>query len=166
MTAWVCFLLAAGWLITAVRQLNLTRLRWLKRHDPFSLIPTWSFFTPYPGAFDCKLLYRDRYEDGGLSPWRDVGLGHAQTPWIALWNPQRRLRKAVRVTISDLILLAQAIGAQEIVSSAPYAAILSYIASMERPRAPRQTQFMVLLSYGFLSDREPKRLFVSRMHSL
>jgi hypothetical protein len=166
MTACVLILFVAGWLIAAVRQCNFNRFRGLKRHDPLSLVPTWSFFTPYPGSFDCKLLYRDRDENGERGPWREVELGHAQAPWIALWNPRKRVLKALRGALSTLISSAQATGPEAIVSAAPYRMILHYISSLEHPEASRQTQFMVLRSYGFVSDRDPKKLFVSRMHTL
>ena len=47
-----------------------------------------------------RLLWRQRYTDGRLSPWRET-TGPQVTPWKGLWNPTKRVRKGVTDATSE-----------------------------------------------------------------
>src|SRR5262249_47688071 len=60
------------------------------------LIPSWSFFAPNPANRDFALFYRERYQSGDLSPWREVGSSCSRkTLLVAVWNPGSRPKKAI-----------------------------------------------------------------------
>jgi hypothetical protein len=66
----------------------------VKAWDPFSYIPTWTFFAPDPGVTDARLLWREQLVDGTVGPWHEAEPppGGARR---AVWNPRKRARKAI-----------------------------------------------------------------------
>ena len=98
MSAWtVAAVLVFGAILVATVAVQPGRWRWrslVRARDPVGLIPWWTFFAPYPGTTDTRLLWRERLVDGAVGPWREAvppptGLRRA------VWNPTKRARKAV-----------------------------------------------------------------------
>lgn len=153
--------------LSALGQLKLTAFEPLRAHDVFSLIPNWSFFAPRPGTSDYHLLFRDRNSSGNFGKWQEVALADPRTLIGAIWNPQKRNKKALSDTVRAIsILLTKAGSLQGIHLSIPYIATLNYISSIPRSGPSTQTQFMILKSDGFLSSQDPELVFVSHVHLL
>jgi hypothetical protein len=162
-----CIVVLSGWfLISALAQLNVKGIAWLKLRDVFSLIPNWSFFAPRPGTSDYHLLFRDSDVSGEWGKWREIPLASRRTLWGALWNPEKRKTKVLSDVVRGLVRLAQNQGFKDFSLTLPYLAILNYVSSIHRSKACLQTQFMILQSEGFFADRDPQFLFMSGMHNL
>ena len=159
-------LLGAWGVASALAQLPVARIQRLRRWDLPGLLPQWSFFAPQPGMHDFHLLYRDRLDERTFTDWTELSLDRPRAWWCALWNPERRHRKAIYDLTSALVReVAQADGAGYQLS-VPYLAILHHISSLERPTAHVGTQFMIMMSDGGNSDRAPEPVFVSTIHGL
>jgi hypothetical protein len=151
----------------ALAQLKLTAFEPLRPHDIFSLIPNWSFFAPRPGTSDYHLLFRDCDSSGNFGKWQEVALSDPRTLIGAIWNPQKRNKKALSDTVRAIsILLTKTGSLKGIHFSIPYLATLNYISSIPRSGSATQTQFMILKSDGFLSSQDPELVFVSHVHLL
>ena len=89
------------WLGLAVgSQLSFATLTRLRRWDPFGFIPSWHFFAPNPARFDTVILVRDvagpvGETDDPQSPWSVATVVHREHWYQPIFNPQRRIQKAV-----------------------------------------------------------------------
>jgi hypothetical protein len=163
----LCLAVLAIWfLISALSQLNVPVVKALKNGDIFSLIPNWSFFAPRPGTSDYHLLFRDVDSCGGCSRWRELSLSDDRTLLGAIWNAQKRNRKVLSDVVRGLVRLAQDKTRKDFSLTLPYLAILNYVSSLPRAERSSNTQFMILMSHGFISDKEPQFVFVSNVHRL
>ncbi|MDW5610316.1 MULTISPECIES: hypothetical protein [Mycolicibacterium] len=127
------------------------------------LVPQWTFFAPVPGTQNLYLLYRDVYPDGQVSAWRVVDRMDAyRSPWTCLWNPSRRLRKALHDVVTRLPY-DQAEHTELFKLSTPYLLILNHIAGIPRLDGAVATGFMIMGS----CPNEPARMaFCSELHRL
>jgi hypothetical protein len=163
----ICILILAAWfLVSALAQLNVPRVAALKAYDFFSLIPNWSFFAPRPGTSDYHLLFRDLTSSGEPGKWKEIPLADERTLWGAIWNPTKRRTKTLSDVVRGLLRIAQDSSLKDYSLTLPYLAILNYISSIPRSDSPCQTQFMILKSDGFFSDKDPEFLFMSNIHRL
>ncbi len=163
----ICIVILAAWfLISALAQLKWAPTKWLKAHDHFSLIPNWSFFAPRPGTSDYHLVFRDTDSNGAAGQWREIPLADKRTLWGAVWNPQKRRTKTLSDVVRGLVILSQDRTLRDYSLTLPYLAILNYISSIPRSGPSVQTQFMILKSEGFYSERDPQFLFLSKEHRL
>ena len=158
--------LLAVWLVVSVlAQFDLSAARVLKGHDVFSLLPRWSFFAPRPGTFDYHLLYRDLLSDGTFAPWREIPLADERTIGGALWNPEKRCRKALSDTVRSLTQLLKSAGNKSSLAlSIPYLTTLNYVGSRDHDLQATATQFMILRTDGFLAAGDPRLVFQSDLH--
>ncbi len=142
-------------------------VRWLKARDPFALIPMWTFFAPNPGTTDTRLLWRERLFDGSISPWHEVDppIGGVLR---AVWNPRKRIRKAITDACSILARRAAAEPKNKLLLiSIPFLMILRYICSFPASRLAVARQFVLCQTSG--ADEEgtvPKLVLVSNWHVL
>src|SRR5215813_9138326 len=149
----------ANWLMNFVR--------WLKRKDYCSLIPSWWFFAPNTGWTDYHLLYRDKLCDSQYTPWKEIQFpSNRLFSWI--WNPDKRREKAI-VDMS-LNLLRMAIRnpgnpSKEVYISVPYISLLTYVSGQPRSLLSDYTQFMIVVTFGDCESR-PNILFISPLHRL
>jgi len=139
---------------------------WVVRNfDFFGLIPKWNFFAPTPGVHNLYLLYRLKYEDENLSHWKALfDLDKFRNLWTCLWNPSRRLKKALFDLIATLVLedASTEENRARIKLSIPYLLILHHLSSYEEEGATG-VQFLVMENY----DRDPaSAIFTSEMHAL
>jgi hypothetical protein len=162
---WLTLALLGTWGSASVlAQLPIERIQRLRRWDLPGLLPQWSFFAPRPGMHDYHLLYRDQLDERTFTDWTELSLDRPLAWWCALWNPERRQRKAIYDLVTSLVrdvAQAEGVGYQ---LSVPYLAILNHISSLERLSAHVGTQFMIMMSDGADSDQVPEPVFVSTVH--
>jgi hypothetical protein len=165
----VAVLFGGLWVVTLLSQWRRVRpISWLKRHDACAVIPVWTFFAPNPGTRDVRLLWRQRYADGTLSPWRETTAPRVG-PWKGIWNPAKRVRKAVTdVSPSVLRRAVTHPDSSLTVISVPYLMIVNHVSSLPGASLANARQFMIAYTDG--SDRsatpEPKIQLVSHWHLL
>src|SRR5262245_19080169 len=109
MTAFVYATLAVWFVLTLIKQLHACPWRPIRalanaihRHDALRLIPSYSYFAPRPPTLDFELLYRDRLDDGTVTPWRAMTLASSALR-RAVWNPEKRRYEVVFDLCSALI---------------------------------------------------------------
>lgn len=166
--AWVVAVFFATLLvITLLSQLRrVPPVIWLKRHDACALIPAWTFFAPNPGTRDVRVLWRQRYPDGLLSPWRET-TAPSVGPWRGLWNPSKRVRKAVTdVSPSVLRRALNFPDSQLTVISVPYLMIANHVSSLPGAEMAGARQFMIAYTDGAdgQDQGEPRIQFISHWH--
>jgi hypothetical protein len=91
-----CFLFAVlgTWLVlSALRQIQRVKPSWIRRLDPFRLVPNWRFFGPNPLTWDYRLYLRFVDASGAWSKWTDITPNKNRGKLAFIWNPQRRPRK-------------------------------------------------------------------------
>ncbi len=128
------------------------------------LVPQWTFFAPTPGTQNLYLLYRDVYPDGEVSTWRVVDeMDRYRSAWACIWNPSRRLRKALHDIITGLAYDQADKHAELFKLSTPYLLILNHIARIPRLEGAVATGFMIMMS----PPNQPARMaFCSELHRL
>jgi len=156
-----------GCWVAATVGLQLPGVRpWLRKRDVALLLPEYRFFAPRPAQGDFHLVFRDLYADGTSSQWTEVCSPVTRRLSQALWHPDKRDRKA----LFDLVVQLNRLHFQEQISvletTTPYLLILSYVAALRRTPQPNMTQFMIVASYGWWSNRPPEPVLVSRLHRL
>jgi len=136
------------------------------RVDRFALIPRWGFFAPTPGVHNFYLLYRIRFNDGTVGEWVSIfGLDKFRSQWTAIWNPDRRTKKAV-FDLAGILVRERADDEQAralIQLSIPYLLILNYISGLSSSSGVNAVQFLVMEN---LQDGSAYPVFVSALHSL
>jgi hypothetical protein len=157
----------AGWLVlSAVAQFDTKFVERLRAHDHFSLIPRWTFFAPRPGVTDYHLMYQLFHGDRGLG-WREEELADARTLWGAVWNPQKRNKKALTDSVRAFTRMSSSLDREtlwRLQYTIPYIAVLSYLTDITRSTDHTHIRFMILESDGFYSERKPRLLFLSARH--
>ena len=163
--------LAFWTLVTILNQSERTRplISRLIAYDICGLIPIWTFFAPNPGNTDVYLLYRDRDEDGGVSPWRDIQLERRKS-CLSFWNPRRRIGKGVVDLAPDLTSNTnyepQAPVSKKKVLEFPYLLLLNYACQQPADFRAEMRQFAVARTRGFGTESEPEVIFLSAFHRL
>ncbi len=137
----------------------------IRRRDHLMLIPTWKFFAPTPGERDMHVLYQDRYEDGTVTLWTEIGPAVRRPWWGFVWNPAKRTNKALFDVIQELGLHVTA-GDPVLELSMPYLSLLNHISSIPRSTSPAFTKFLLMCSRGNVRGDEPEVVYVSRFHQL
>ncbi|HEX3582819.1 MAG TPA: hypothetical protein VH087_13715 [Thermoanaerobaculia bacterium] len=138
----------------------------LRRRDPLSLLPRWTFFAPNPGTTDHHLLYRDRIDQDTFTHWREIPLAETRTLIGAFWNPGKRNKKALTDAANTLLRFARTMEPSGLKTTLPYIALINFISAIPRSHLSEATQFMVLDSYGYITDAEPKMVVRSEFHAL
>lgn len=165
----IAVILVSLFTISVVSQIRAGQyVHWLRRHDVFGLIPTWTFFAPTPGRSDYHVLFRDEMESGHLSLWREVPteLGSSVK---ALWNPGKRLRKGLCDHISCLLRSLPTFHGDPrgVVLHPSYLTLLSWVCALPRDPCAIRRQFVVVETTGFDDTRsDPVPLFLSYLHDL
>src|SRR3954451_23374556 len=160
LVSWFVIAVLAAWVgATAALQLPRSRV-WLRGQPICVLIPEYRFFAPKPVEGDYHLLYRDLYADGTTTAWTEACVLEPRTLLHALFNPAKRERKA----LFDAVVQLQDLHPKEpraIAMTVPYLAVLNYVSHLPRTQGPVYTQFSVMQSYGWLSDRPMATVIVS-----
>jgi hypothetical protein len=168
------------WLgLSVFRQLPGKHSHRIFRYDIFSLIPTWKLFVT-PIQNDFHLLYRDRIsglEQAPLTEWKLVSIDNNKNYnnnklVSAIWNPTKLFDKCKFDLITKLALsTANNIQDQsKLEQTMPYQTILNYIMHLPRNynnnnyNEEFDTQFMIMITSGVMSEEPPKPVFVSSFH--
>lgn len=138
----------------------------LRRWDVCSALPSWNFFAPRPNITDYHLLFRYQFTNSQMSGWTEIVLMQPRQLSDAVWNPLRREKKALFDIVSGIITLLGKPSATALPVSLPYLSLLDYGSSLPRPAAASGIQFMVMVSYGQSSDKEPEVIYSSEVHRL
>jgi hypothetical protein len=141
-------------------------------YDPLQLVPTWTFFAPLPVSVDYHVLYRDYRIEGQASEWKELNLLRGGTrAFIALWNPQRRIDKAI-IDLSQALLISSDLAKRknqplgQLALSIPYLAILNLVVQAPRELKSVSRQFMIVETYPSRPDSPIQVVFRSAVHSL
>lgn len=127
-------------------------------------VPQWSFFAPAPGIQNLYILYRDLDVNGDLTLWRVIHrMDENRRPWSFVWNPRRRLRKALLDLILALELGREEMRPDVLKLSTPYLLILNHLSHLPRPPGALATEFLVMVSNP---DQPPRVAFQSERHRL
>ena len=138
----------------------------IRRLDPLYLIPEYSFFAPTPATGDFSVLYRDRDGDGEMGDWHELPLGGTRSILNALWNPDRRTRKATFDVCTDLAKYILADAPLEVQVSVPYLVLLNHVSTLPRLEQGDATQFLIMMSHGVEAEEEPEVMYLSAIHGL
>jgi len=144
--------------------------RWkkrIRRLDPLALLPDWSFFAPTPAKGDFHVLYRDRLPRETLfTEWIELPDAGRRSLLNGVWNPDRRQRKALFDVCTELAKRIQDTEGLALQGTIPYLLLLNRVSAVEREVPVEATQFMVMMSHGVGSDKEPDILHLSALHGM
>src|SRR5205809_5017290 len=133
--AGVVIVILAAWLAATVAlQLPRTR-RWLQERDVCALLPEYRFFAPRPAEGDLHLLFRDTYADGTVGRWTEICRLKPLRLSHALWNPDKRERKALFDCVV-LLLRLRPPQPRALAVTTPYLLLLNHVSSFHRTARP------------------------------
>ena len=150
------------------RQFDWRVTRWLRSHDHFSLVPRWTFFAPRPGRTDYHLMLQVFHGDDA-QPWREQPLADRRTLVGAVWNPEKRNKKALTDLVRSMTRAASGMDRENlwrIQYTVPYIALLNYLSDAAAAEGVSHVRFMILESEGFYFEREPWPVFLSARHAV
>jgi hypothetical protein len=145
--------------------------RWVKHHGlfPKHVIPKWTFFAPSPGTVDYRVVFQDyRTEDEPIGGVREIPLHVNRSLLHAVWNPEKRRRKAI-FDITQLLQQMQETPLERpnvgIQTTTPYLALLNIVMAIEtRAQDAHFRRFLLVYTRGFEGDVDPLPVFVSSFH--
>ncbi len=127
------------------------------------LLPQWSFFAPTPGVQNLYLLYRDVHEGGEATAWRIVHAMDADRGrWTFVWNPRRRLRKALHDLVLGLPYGEHQDHPDQFKLSTPYLLIVHHLAGIPRLHGVLATEFLIMESRPY----QPPTVALSAKHAI
>lgn len=105
---------------------HIPALRWLRRWVSLGgLVPNWYLFTSPLLMHD--LCLRCREVDGAQNgPWREVPMSLPAQPWRWVWNPSRRLSKALLDSADAMIQARLRSMREQALGSAPFNVLLNW----------------------------------------
>jgi hypothetical protein len=165
----VLAVLFGSWLlISALAQVEVVvpRLRTIRRFDLFSVVPQYNFFAPVPGTKDFHLLVRSTTQNGEFSRWLELTSVPGRRWWNCLWNPDRRVRKALFDHATTLARESQACSLTALQISIPYLVLLNHATAVIAPLGASQVQFLIAMSSGTCSTEDARPLFLSQVHQV
>lgn len=170
-------ILFTTWLaLTVVVQFHYERINFFRRFDVLNLLPTWTFFAPNPGSTDYHIIFRNRFESGEVTAWRDALPIPKQNAICAVWNPQKRHVKVVGDAVSSILeayATARSKGqSKESIESAliffgPYLVILNLVLqSAGHPPKTVSLQFAIVERTSFGREAPPRPILLSQFHRI
>jgi hypothetical protein len=161
--------LAIWFLLTVLFQWKNALQARIAELDRLHLIPQWTFFAPNPGTYDFRLMVRVLDGDGESSPWNEVLPVAHRGPLSGLWNPERRINKAI-VDLTQRLVRAHpslanpdAIVGSDVQAAPNYRRLLACATNGHGDRAVR-FQFMVVATTGIEMPEDPRLVFKSALH--
>jgi hypothetical protein len=134
------------------------------------LVPIWTFFAPNPGVSDYNLLSRVKLTDGTITTFQEIPLRSKKKISIALFNPDRRLQKALHDHARTIIMqIEKGIPEQNkenIKLTFSYISVLNYCSKLPAMRDAHSIQFVILESFGYLELRESRLILNSEFHKI
>jgi hypothetical protein len=160
--------LVAWFLAIVVGSLPLgQRSRLLNHPVIMRFVPRWTFFAPIPGVNDFHLAWREA-TDHGVGPWLEVSDMVPDRSLVnAIWNPDKRSRKAMIDLSIQLLLEAELhrTTSAGLTLSLPYL-LLAARAGQDASRFPLVDSFQFAIAADSLSAPEVRPVFVSRVHAV
>jgi hypothetical protein len=164
---WVLFALLFLSLVgTILRQFPRVSASKALRWDSLGLFPGFSFFAPEPGSRDYVLVYRTQ-TNNVPNAWREAFPLRHRNPMTAVWNPDKRLRKAI-IDVSGALAQEFVDGPPsnaQVMLSVPYLLILQYVSSLAS-EIDTKVQFAILTSAGSSGMRNIELLILSQPHAV
>lgn len=157
-------ILALFLILSAASQVRTPVENRLRTLDLFNWLPFWNFFAPRPGTLDFHLLYRDQLPDGVLTSWREIPLGQQRRWHDFLWNPRRRLKKALFDAAGGIKRKSAREDGPDVRITVPYLLLLTYVSGLPRIYPAVKTQFLVMASTPAAAESEPVVLLYSDLH--
>lgn len=172
----VSIALAFWFLISIPHQFTGRVGKTVRRHNPFGLIPGWTFFAPTPGTSDYRFVFRDVLPEGP-SEWNEVEWCRPRSLLDALWHPRRHRTKLVVDCVSAFLLTVQEMrrlghpeqpgGTPPWIVSVPYLALLNVVVSMPRVSAGiRARQFAIVEQQPSRPSETPRLIVCSAPHEV
>lgn len=163
--------LALAFAITVMYQLFTRQLApWVWRWDVCRILPSYRLFSSIPRDF--RLYYRDRLQNGTLTPWQEIkiGLYSRWTWWHAVWHPQHLVPSVYTTLVDDMVRLAECWGESQHLASLEktviYQGLAHVIRHVSHDTSAVARQFKIEEAYGHVSTRSSQVVFVSAFHAL
>lgn len=138
-----------------------------KEYDIFSLIPYWTFFAPNPNISDYRFFYVLFDNHGNKGDFIEVNYFYAKQWFSVLWHPYKRVNKFYFDTVQSLVLLFKEVDNERISTTLPYYILLNYLKEVNQGNDNfSEIQFIIIETYGIITDKEPKMIFSSKVHSI
>jgi len=102
-------------------------------------------------------------------PWREQPLADRRTLVGAVWNPEKRNKKALTDLVRSMTRAASGMDRENlwrIQYTVPYIALLNYLSDAAAAEGVSHVRFMILESEGFYFEREPWPVFLSARHAV
>jgi hypothetical protein len=80
---------------------------WIERQDVYLVVPDWKFFAPTPNRSDYHLVLRQRQLGRQATAWAPLMSSRRTSLRPRLWDPDRRVRKAVVDVSAHYLVLSQ-----------------------------------------------------------
>jgi hypothetical protein len=138
--------LFSAWLAGTIL-VQIPKMRALLPGWVFVFCPQWNFFAPRPGQHSYYLLLRTVDSSGDVTAWRELVVVQrrpAIQQW--LWNPGRRLNKAVVDIVAELAELIQINGPEgQIRLSFSYVFVVALASAFVTPNGVHAFQVCLLV---------------------
>ena len=135
--------------------------------DVLRLLPSWSFFAPYPTMRDTHLVVRDVLADSTIGGWRPVSAFPVRRSIDAIWNPAKRPQKIVSDACQSIrSTLRRSRSIRVVQCSLPYLIVLHYGVAQSPPSANAVARQFAIVD---TSGRDRRRIwitFISEWHRL
>ena len=156
------------WFVLSI--LNQFSFRWfefIQQFDRLGLLPIWTFFAPNPGQTDYHMIYRNMYADGSCSEWAEVEIPTRNGLVASVWNPDKRIVKAIDDAVAGLIQLMREKGERsEFLLSFSYLFLLNFVSAVNKDNDAASRQFAIVETRGLNRTETPSLLFVSEFHAI
>src|SRR5437763_816434 len=152
----VTVVLTIWFVLSVLGQFDWKIVRSIRSWDPFGLIPRWTFFAPRPGVTDYHLVYQTFVGDKPR-PWREEVLSDPRTLRSAVWNPQKRNRKALVDSVRAFTRMARNLDADtlwQLQYTIPYIAVLSHLTEITKGERRTHISILNLESDSYFAYRE------------
>jgi hypothetical protein len=159
----VCTALLGTWFgLTFFFQFIPPSERWI---DIYQIIPKWTFFAPRPGRVDFRIVFQDfTLEEKPTSPPQELPIHVRRSPLHALWNPNKRVRKAI-LDIAQVIQLKPGQAEKpEVQLAVPYLILLNLVDAYDPGINAHYRRFVIVATAGFDGEVEPQIIFSSFLH--
>lgn len=166
-TSFTVWTIVALWLaLTAMTQVEGAVTDWIRSVDVWKLIPRWTFFAPQPGRSDIHLVYRDWSARGEAGPWKEIYPIVERPLRTALWNPDKRRRKAIVDLSVALLRTAHQTASADAALTVPYLAFLNVVSNIPTRPDTHSRQFALVSTDGPRFGSRPRVLACSQRHPL
>ena len=160
-------LLSVWFVLSIVNQFSPRWFTFIQQFDRLGLLPIWTFFAPNPGQTDYHMIYRNMYADGSCSEWAEVEIPTRNGLVASVWNPDKRIVKAIDDAVAGLIQLMREKGERsEFLLSFSYLFLLNFVSAVNKDNDAASRQFAIVETRGLNRTETPSLLFVSEFHAI